>query len=180
MRFEPVAAVALALAPCGAFAVDYLNPAQAAAQLFPQAGRFEPREIVLDAGQMRRLEADGVRARSARWQLRIARRGDQTLGVVVVDDVIGKFERITYAVGIDPSGAIRGIEVLSYRESHGGEIRLAAWRDQFVGKTAASAIELGDDIAGISGATLSCSHVTEGVRRIVRIVAMLRDEGRIR
>jgi Na+-translocating ferredoxin:NAD+ oxidoreductase RnfG subunit len=89
---------------------------------------------------------------------------------VVVDNVVGKFELITYAVGIALDGSVKQVEILSYRESHGGEIRLPAWRKQFGGKTLAAPIKLGDDIANISGATLSCTHVTEGIRRIVAVV----------
>jgi Na+-translocating ferredoxin:NAD+ oxidoreductase RnfG subunit len=145
--------------------------------MFPDADRFEAREVALDAAQLQALDAQGIRGRSARWTLRIARRGDAVLGVVVADAVIGKFELISYAVGIDAGGAIRQIEILSYRESHGGEIRLAAWRRQFVGKTPAAPLRVGDDIANISGATLSCTHVTEGVRRIVAVVALARGNG---
>ncbi len=109
--------------------------------------------------------------------MQVARRGTATLGVVVADAVIGKFELISYAVGIDTEGAIRQVEILSYRESHGGEVRLPAWRRQFVGKTAAAPLKVGEDIANISGATLSCTHVTEGVRRIVAVVALARRNG---
>ena len=56
-------------------------------------------------------------------------------------------------------------------------MRLPAWRKQFVGKGAASAIKVGEDIANISGATLSCTHVTDGVRRIVAVVAAARRSG---
>ena len=172
MRFELAAVAAVsALAPAGAFAVDYLSAEQAEKLIFPGADRFETREVLLDAAQLRQIEAAaGMRARSQRWTARVARQGDATLGWVVVDDVIGKFERITYAVGVGADGAIRQVEVLSYRESHGHEIRLPAWRRQFVGKTLAAPIKLGDDIANVSGATLSCGHVTEGVRRIVAVV----------
>ena len=107
----------------------------------------------------------------------VARRGDATLGYIVADQVVGKFELIGYAVGIGLDGAVRQVEILSYRESHGGEIRLAAWRRQFAGKTADSPLRIGDDIANISGATLSCSHVTEGVRRIVAVVEAARKSG---
>ncbi len=172
-----LAASAIALAPPSAFAVDYLTAEQAAKLMFPDADRFEQREVALDAAQLQKLDAAGVRARSARWPLKVAWRGDMALGVVVVDEVIGKFELITYAVGIGRDGAVKQVEVLSYRESHGHEIRLPAWRRQFVGKTAASPLKLGDDIANISGATLSCGHVTEGVRRIVAVVDLARRGG---
>ena len=176
MRFV-LAASALAMAPASAFAVDYLTAEQAAKLMFPDADRFASREINLDATQLQKLDVAGVRARSARWPLQVAQRGGTTLGYVVVDEVIGKFELITYAVGITLDGAVKQVEVLSYRESHGHEIRLPAWRRQFAGKTAASPLKVGEDINNISGATLSCSHVTEGVKRIVAVLDLARRSG---
>lgn len=172
-----LAGTAAALAPAGAFAVDYLSAEQAQKAMFPDADRFEARELTLDAAQLQQLAASGVKPRSARWAVRVARHGDATLGHVVVDEVVGKFELITYAVGIAADGSVKQVEILSYRESHGHEIRLPAWRRQFVGKTAASPIQVGEDIANISGATLSCTHVTEGVKRIVAVLALARRQG---
>jgi Na+-translocating ferredoxin:NAD+ oxidoreductase RnfG subunit len=166
-----------ALAPASAFAVDYMTAEQAERLMFPGADAFVPHEIALDAAQLQRLDAAGVRARSARWKVVAAQHAGSTLGYVVVDEVVGKFELITYAVGIGRDGAVKQVEVLSYRESHGHEIRLAAWRRQFAGKTASSPLRIGEDIANISGATLSCTHVTDGVRRIVAIVGAARREG---
>ena len=164
-------------APAGAFAVDYLSAEQAAQLMFPDADRFEAREVVLDAADLQALEAKGTRARSARWPVTIARKGGAALGYVVTDAVIGKFELIGYAVGIGLDGAVTQVEILSYRESHGGEIRLPAWRRQFVGKTAASPLRVGDDIANISGATLSCTHLADGVRRIVGVTQFAINKG---
>ena len=96
-----------------------------------------------------------------------ARQGDAVLGRVIVDSVLGKFEQIDYAVAVDGAGKVLGIEILTYREGHGAEVRLPAWRNQFVGKTAADPIKLGADVANISGATLSCTHITDGVHRLV-------------
>jgi Na+-translocating ferredoxin:NAD+ oxidoreductase RnfG subunit len=177
MRIVLAAASAMALAPAGAFAVDYLSADQAARAMFPDAERFEARAVDLDAAQMQQLAAQGVSARSAHWPVRVAQRNGATLGFVVVDEVVGKFELITYAVGIGVDGAVKQVEVLSYRESHGHEIRLPAWRRQFVGKTVASPLHVGDDIANISGATLSCNHVTDGVKRIVAVVDLARRSG---
>lgn len=174
MRFEPLVLGALALAPTAAFAVDYLTAEQAARLLFPDADRFEARAATLDAAQLKTLADQGLRPRSANWKLSLARQGATTLGFVVVDEVVGKFELISYAVGIASDGKVKGVEVLSYRESHGQEIRLPAWRRQFVGKSVASPLRIGEDIDNISGATLSCSHLTEGVQRIVHVVELLR------
>ncbi|CAN5724891.1 hypothetical protein BH11PSE8_BH11PSE8_45380 [soil metagenome] len=170
-------AVTAAMAPASAFAIEYMSADQAAKLMFPDADSFEPRELVLDAVQLRKLDAQGVRGRSARWAVRVARRAHVPLGYVVTDEVIGKVELISYAVGITNDGSVKQIEILSYRESHGYEIRLPAWRRQFTGKTTDSTLRVGDDIANISGATLSCTHVTDGVRRIVAVVDLARRSG---
>ena len=170
-------ALSAAAVPASAFAVDYLSAEQAAKVIFPDADAFESRTVALSAAQLQQLDAQGVRARSAAWPVRVAKRGGEALGYVVTDAVVGKVELIDYAVGIALDGTVKQVEILSYRESHGFEIRLAAWRKQFVGKGSAAAIKVGNDIANISGATLSCNHVTDGVRRIVAVVAVARLGG---
>ena len=174
-----IAAVALTGVAGGAFAVDYLTVAQAQAQLYPNAVQWSEKAVVLKAEQLAAIARLGkVPARSAAWKLLHASDASgRYIGSVVVDQVIGKLELITYAVAVDASGQVHGIEILSYRESHGGEIRLPAWRKQFAGKDASAAIRTGEDIAIISGATLSCGHVTDGVRRIVALMAVLREGG---
>ena len=172
-------AAVMALAPAGALAVDYMSAEQAQKLMFPQADAFELRELPLDAALSQQLAAAGVKPQAPRLQLRLARQGGAVQGYVVVDEVIGKFERITYAVGMNADGSIRQVEVLSYRESHGHEIRLPAWRKQFVGKTAAAPLQVGEDIANISGATLSCTHLTEGVRRSRSSQTTLRRSGKL-
>jgi len=176
-RVVLVAPAAVLAAPAPAFAVEYLSAEQAQAALFPEAQSFELREFTLEDATRRSLQGRlGLPVRS-RWVLRIARRGDQALGAVVIDDVIGKFDRITFATGVGADGALRQVEILAYRESHGGEVRMQKWRVQFVGKTETSPLRVGDDIANISGATLSCEHVTDGVRRILAVVDSLRRSG---
>ncbi|MEO8004401.1 MAG: FMN-binding protein [Betaproteobacteria bacterium] len=172
-----VLAAACALAPASVYAVEYMTAEQAAKMIFPGADTFEPGNVKLDSASMQQLNTAGIQARSVNWPLRIAKRGSTTLGYVVVDEVIGKFELITYAVGVGADGAITQMEVLSYRESHGSEIRIAGWRKQFVGKTSAEPIRVGEDIANISGATLSCKHITDGIRRVVSVIDLALKNG---
>ncbi len=87
-------------------------------------------------------------------------------GWFIVDEVVGKHEMITYAVGLNPSGNITGIEILEYVESYGYEVAEAQWRKQFVGKNASDPIKLNQDIQNIGGATLSCKHISDGVKRV--------------
>lgn len=170
--------IAAATLPTSAFAVDYLSVEQAQRALFPQADHFDARPLNLDAAQLQTIEVRyGVKARSTRWRVWQASAGGKPLGWVVVDDVVGKFELISYAVALGADGAVQQVEILSYRESHGAEVRLPAWRKQFVGKTAKAPLQIGQDIDNISGATLSCTHVTDGVKRIVSVFDFARQNG---
>jgi Na+-translocating ferredoxin:NAD+ oxidoreductase RnfG subunit len=85
----------------------------------------------------------------------------------IVDEVVGKHEMITYAIGISPNGTVQGIEIMEYRESYGYEVADLSWRKQFYGKTVADPIKLNKDIQNISGATLSSKHLTDGVKRVL-------------
>ncbi len=181
LSFSLLAPATALYAPAPAFAIDYLTPAQAQARMFPGAAAFEAREVALTPEQQRAVASRlGGPLRRTSYGLSLARGAGGLLGVMVVDDVVGKFERITYAVGLGPDAVVRDVEILSYRESHGQEILLPAWRRQFAGKGSGAPLQVGKDVASISGATLSCTHVTEGVRRIVAVVDALRAAGELR
>lgn len=180
MELRPLLGILAAL-PASALAADYLSAEQARKLIYPQAEQFDTQSSLLDLALMQRVHASASSAlASGTFTYALARKGGSALGAVVIDEVIGKFEKITYAVGVDADGTVRQVEILSYRESHGAEVRLPAWRRQFGGKTAQSALSLGDDIANISGATLSCTHITEGVRRIVTVIEALRQKGALK
>ena len=86
-----------------------------------------------------------------------------------VDEVVGRQDFITYAVGVDANGALLPVEILEYRESHGGEIRNERWLAQFAGRHSPGELRFRADIKNIAGATLSSEHVTAGVRRILAL-----------
>jgi len=54
-----------------------------------------------------------------------------------------------------------------YRENYGYEVRNPRWRAQFVGHDSKTTLDLGEEIKNISGATMSCRHITEGVNRVL-------------
>ncbi|WP_211452789.1 FMN-binding protein [Collimonas antrihumi] len=175
MRQINLATLVLATgATSSAFATQYLTVEQAQQVMFPDATGFKDTSLQLSGEQMKQVEKlSGLPARSVSWRVFAAYKGDAQLGYVVLDDVVGKFELISYAVAVNPDASIKQIEILTYRESHGFEIKSPAWRKQFVGKTAAAGLTIGDGIASISGATLSCTHVTDGVRRIAAIAQVM-------
>lgn len=177
MRYErwlwlPALAAPL-VSSVSAYAVTYLTVEQAQELLFREASEFRKVKIVLNSEQKRAIErAAHVKVRNtelAAWRVEASGR---QVGWFLVDEVLGKHEFITYAVALDASGAVRGVEILDYRETHGSEIRDARWRAQFLGKRAGATLKLDDDIANIAGATLSSKHITEGVRRLLATYAV--------
>jgi Na+-transporting NADH:ubiquinone oxidoreductase subunit NqrC len=138
--------------------------------MFPGAHAFERLSVTLTAEQVRAIEKQtGVRLNTHEPQIWRVQRDEDLVGYFVLDDVIGKHELIHYALTLSPEGAVRQVEILDYREAYGYEIRNPAWRKQFVGRTGADRLRLDDDIRNISGATLSCRHITEGVKRALGI-----------
>jgi Na+-translocating ferredoxin:NAD+ oxidoreductase RnfG subunit len=162
-----------------AYAGQYATVDEAAKRAFPDATSFKESVFQLSADEIRDVvTATGLPAKPVLWRSLLAMNGDKPLGIVVLDGVIGKFELIDYAVGIGNDGKIRNVEILAYRESHGYEVRLPAWRKQFVGKDKASRLRVSEDIASISGATMSATHITDGVRRIVAVVDQMKAAGK--
>lgn len=161
--------LSLALTCCAlaqiALGERYLTQEQALAIAFPAPAKAEKRVVVLT-----REELDLLQPR-----LRLERRSalfghyvglgtkDEVQGYAVIGDVLGRTLPITYMVFTDASLRVRGIEILEYRESHGGEVRRERFRAQFVGKTVLDRFRLDDDIRNISGATISCRALIDRV-----------------
>ena len=161
-----------------AHAADYLSVQQAQVLLFPAAKGFAEKPLKLNDEQRDRIKAEsGVRQRWDEQKVWRAERDGQLQGWFVVDDVIGKHEFITYATAISPEGKVLGVEIMSYRETHGGQIRDASWRKAFTGKTLADHFKLDDDVPNITGATLSCRNVMDGVKRLLVIHKLYLSHG---
>jgi Na+-translocating ferredoxin:NAD+ oxidoreductase RnfG subunit len=155
--------VPIAILAPAAYGAAYLNVEQAQQAIF--AGqKFTPAFVTLTADQAREIERrSDVNVRHREIQLWKVSNG----GYFVVDEVVGKHEFITYAIGLSSDGTVKQIEIMTYRESFGHEVRNPDWRAQFVGKNASAPLKLNQDIKNISGATLSCRHIADGVKRIL-------------
>jgi hypothetical protein len=156
--------------PAIVVAADYVSVEEAQHTLFPQADGFTEVVLSLSPEQHARVAAlAGAQPPHRSLRAFRAMKAGATLGYVFVDEVIGKEDFITYAAAVDASGHLGPLEVLSYRESHGGEIRIESWRRQFAGRSDLSQLRVQTDIKNIAGATLSCEHVTEGVRWLLAL-----------
>jgi len=150
------------LMPKIAFSKTYLTIEQAKKILFKDKmltpfpvnltdAQAESIENAIDI-RVRHLDVNAWRTESGDW--------------FIIDQVIGKHENIDLAIALSKSGSVQGIEVLTYRESYGSQVMHPKWRAQFHGKNSSEFLKLDKQITNISGATLSCRHVTDGINRL--------------
>jgi Na+-translocating ferredoxin:NAD+ oxidoreductase RnfG subunit len=157
------------------FAATFMELEQAQKLLLPQADSFSAVTLLLDDTKLNDIaKATDTRIpKNFNPKIWRADLGNKALGWVITDRVIGKYDLIDYAAGFQADGTSIGLEIMAYRESHGSEVKQSAWRKQFTGKKNPATMRFADDIRNISGATLSCQHVTEGMQRLSAVAALL-------
>ncbi len=166
-------AVGLVLVSGAAHATSYFTGDAVKRAMFPGATRFVDRSLALTKPQVTNIaRAAATRVMTPNVVAFDAYGASGKLGTLFIDKVYGKHEFITYALAVDPGGAVKGVEIMEYRESYGEQIRIPKWRAQFTGKRPGEAMRIDKEIKNISGATLSCVHITEGVRRLLATYAL--------
>lgn len=86
-------------------------------------------------------------------------------GYAVIDEQIGKVMPITFMTRINPDGKVAQVEVMVYRESHGGEVATKRFLNQFKEKNLQEELRLGKNVVHVTGATLSSQALVKGVKR---------------
>jgi hypothetical protein len=148
----------------GAF---YLNVEQAQQLLFPKATFTEDFRTIPVKDMEAVYEDTRVRVTDPTFHLWRVSTGEY----FIIDQVIGRDDTVTYAIGLDKNGVVKGIEVMECWEEF-NKVRLPEWRAQFVGKHRGEVIPK-KTIELISGTTLSSIHITEGVSRVLATFALM-------
>lgn len=169
----PVALTAASLSS-SAHATVYFTEAAVRKAMFPTASQFIDRSFTLTPVQIKSIKkassAYVLKNKVLVWD--VMGSGGK-IGTLFIDQVYGKHEFITYALALGLEGEVARIEVMDYRETYGEQVRNPNWRAQFTGKRYGQPIFLNKQIKNISGATLSCIHLTEGVRRLLATKALI-------
>lgn len=153
-----------------AYAQDYLTAEQAQKLIFSEAETYQPMLLKLNDSQRAKIkDLSGLRQRWEEQKVWRVEKAGKHIGWFIVDDVVGKHEFITYGVGLSLDGHVIGIEIMSYRETKGDQIRDVNWRKHLVGKTLSDRFKLDEDVPNISGATLSCRNLMDGVKRLLAL-----------
>ena len=166
-RWRLLGATVLALMPA-AQAFDLQSLEQGQEKLFP-GRRLAPADFKLSPDQYSHLKADfhvpAMRPAIKAWQV-------EGGGWLYLDQVWGRDDIVTYLVAVSDAGKLLGIEMLVCADGYCDQYT-RQWRAQLIGRTAGD-WQPGDAVNIVSGATLSCTHVAEGVKKILAIHARYR------
>jgi hypothetical protein len=155
------------------------SPPDALRAAFPDAERFDATDVLLTDEMARRLdELSRARIPERMVTFYAVRRGDAVLGYAVVQGHVVRTKRETLLVAFEPDGRIRRIVVLAFLEPP--EYRPSdRWLAQFAGKGTSDRLAVGDDLAPISGSTLSARGVAEQARWLLQALRMAKEERRV-
>jgi Na+-translocating ferredoxin:NAD+ oxidoreductase RnfG subunit len=92
---------------------------------------------------------------------------DLLMGYAFVGTALSKTDTFEYLVVFDQDLIIKKISVLVYREDYGGEIGSNRWLKQFTGKSTNTDFSVGENVAAISGATISVYSMTNAVNELL-------------
>lgn len=166
--FRVVVAVALAAAATTAAAQAEGKDEAVVRSLFPDAGRVEAKDVILTDAMVARMEQLArARVKERLVTFYTARKGSTALGYAVIHSHVVRTKRETFAIAFEPDGRIRKITVLSFLEPQ--EYKPSErWLRQFDGKGPKDRLAVGDDLAPISGATLTARGIAEESRWLLQ------------
>jgi hypothetical protein len=141
---------------------------QAVRALFPGADRIEARDVILTdemVARIERLARAKVKERLVTFY--VARAGSAPKGYAVIHSHVVRTKRETFAIAFEPDGRIRKISILAFLEPE--EYKPPErWLAQFEGKGPEDRLAVGQDIAPITGATLTARGIAEESRWLLQ------------
>lgn len=164
-----VMALAAALAAGPAAAKVFLARKEAVAAALPGAESVQARDVFLTDAQKAEVErASGLALDSAMITIYTGTTGGRVSGYALFDTHVVRTQPETFVVSLDPSGRVTGLFVCAFHEPL-DYLPHDRWLQQFKGRDGARPLRVGNEIAGITGATLTARAVAGGVRRALAI-----------
>ena len=144
--------------------------------LYPENTDIRMQIIELDK-QMKKEVENKVRQKFYREKLYYwtISQGDTTIAYAFLDNVIGKSMPITFMVILNTDGDIINANVIKYREAYGSEVGNKGWLQQFFNLNNNSGYNIGKEIDGISGATISVKSMSKGIQKIATLYPLIRS-----
>ena len=155
-------------------AAEYLSFDDALRLAFPHSGKVERIKPVITPEQQQLIVTRSeAKSAASLGGIYVGHSNGMIDGIAIVDHVIGRTEYITWLCVLTPEGAIQRLAVMAYREPYGSEIRDQRFLDQFTNKDASTPVRVEKEIGNIGGATLSVNALTDRVRFILQLHAVV-------
>jgi hypothetical protein len=172
--FAAAVIVAVVAAPGTARAAEegnYFTTRSVLGAFFPKSDRVTYETVTLTSPVKERIARRlGYSPAAGCYTIFIATTAGNVDGYAVIDSELGEHQPITFATKLSPQAVVEQVEIVTYREPRGDEVRDARFRRQFVGKTGRDPLRLNRDIDAVSGATISSGAMAVGVRRAAVLV----------
>ncbi len=146
----------------------YLTNDEALKIALPGADRINTLDLKLTSAQVDAIAAK-LKHRNIpeSFTVHVGRKGAEIVGYAFITEEKGKFQPITFVVGVSPKFEVIDCSVMIYRESHGDAVKGRRFLNQFKGMGTGDAVKRNEDITNISGATISVDSICRGVRRVL-------------
>lgn len=166
-----LALVLLAAAP-RAEAALLLTQKQALALAFPRGEAVERKTAYLSDEQVKQAQRDGkVKIESRVWTYYVGASSGQIAGYAYFDTHIVRTLPETFMAVVEPDGTLRSVELLAFAEPEDYKPG-RRWLDQLKGKPR-EGFWVGRTIRNMTGASLTSQAMTDGVRRVMAVHALL-------
>lgn len=130
------------------------------------AAKMSKESFVVTAEKKKELSKIAPDAQEDQFTFYYAKKADGVLEkacTVVAQQ--GKEGPMSIGVCFDNVGLVQSVTILSSEEEHGKKVAEESWLKQFKGKKVSDAFQVGRDVDGVSGATMSSKAVAETLRK---------------
>jgi len=155
------------------YAKELIALDQALKKIYKSAQDFQKETHVLTLEQISSIEAQAKisfdQTHASEIIMYTPRLGNNPIGTVFEDTVIGKWGPIHYLLALKPDGSIQEVVILDYQEIRGRPISKKRFLRQYKQKSIKDPLKLRKDIDGVTGATISSRSLTDGIRKLLYV-----------
>ena len=171
--FVGLLVAAALLLPAPLLAEIFMGKNQAIERAFPDADRIERQTHVLTREEAKALE-DASKSELPSRLITIYKgwKGDEIIGYMHIDVHPIRARSAALMIVLSPTGRVEEIMLLAFHEDTDYMLPSESL-DALKGKTVGDAVEVGVDVDGFSGATLTVNSTTAAVRRALAYYSVL-------
>lgn len=166
--FALLVALAFTLGPARlADAKVFASQNQALAEAFPGASRIDRKTLLLRKDDVAKIETlTGEKVRAKVVVIHVAYQGESILGFAEIAVHTVRTQPEAILIVLSPDGRVRSVRIIAFHEPL-DYLPTDRWYTQFGGKGKGDRLQLGREIHGVVGATLSAQAAVDGVRRML-------------